>query len=93
MIQSKQVRNYLLLGITSGLFLTAFAVSFMRTEATLIGYRLGELKKEESVLLKELSTLKTRVAKLKTKESLEYLANNNESRTEKQNLAAIVHNR
>ncbi len=54
----------------AGLFLLAFMKSYIRTEATLIGYRLGELKGKEASLLEQRSSLRSELAKLTTKENL-----------------------
>ena len=52
------------------LFTLAFLRCYLRTETTLTGYHLGELKGREAALLEERSRLKVQLARLTTKESL-----------------------
>lgn len=81
MIKSKKVLNLLLVVSYTGFFIFAAATSYMRTEATIIGYQLGKLKSKEAELLELRSSLKTNVAHLTTKENLEYVIDHEASKT------------
>lgn len=51
-------------------FSATFMRSYLRTQSTLIGYSLGELKGRESELLEERSRLRMKLASLTTKKQL-----------------------
>ena len=68
---SPSILKSCLLGGLVFLFFLAFLRCYFRTQATLTGYKLGELKGREAELLEERSRLKVRLATLTTKESLQ----------------------
>ena len=51
-------------------FIIAFSTSYIRINTTLIGYEIGQLKKEEVSLLKKRSLLTMKHAKITTKQHL-----------------------
>lgn len=59
--------------LTATLFL-ALGRSYVRSHTTLIGYKLGELKEKEAILLEQRSYLQMELAKITTRSQLTMLA-------------------
>ena len=55
-------------------FSVAFGKVYIKTQTTLLGYRIGQSKQIEAEMLESQSTLKMELAKLTTRESLVGLA-------------------
>lgn len=54
-----------------GMFSFGFATVFVRTQTTLIGYQIGQLKEQEAKLLEERSLLRMQLAKMTNRDHLE----------------------
>ncbi len=78
-IQSQRMTNIVLFMGLLLLFALAFTRVHMRVQLTLTGYRIGELKKSEHVLLKTRSELQMQLSKLTSRKHLELLASVNET--------------
>lgn len=72
------VRSLIGIALTATLLL-AFGRAWTRTQTTLIGYELGELKDREATLLEQRSHLQMELAKLTTRAHLSLLAHQSES--------------
>ena len=57
------------------LFLVALARTHLRNRATIVGYEIGRLKKQELSLLEQRSRMQVQLARLTSKDSLLSLAN------------------
>jgi len=55
------------------LFILSFVKVYIRTQTTLVGYDLGELKEQEADLLEQLSRKKMSLAAISTKSNLKKL--------------------
>ena len=60
-------------------FSMAFARSYLRSQTTIVGYELGELKKNEEDFLEQRAQLQMELAKLTTKDHLMLLSKNSKN--------------
>ena len=63
------LRNFLLVGLVTA-FIFAFWRVHMRTEILNLGYKIGQLKKSEHLLIQKKTQLQYQVSMMKTKEAL-----------------------
>ncbi len=60
----------------------SFSQIFMRSRVISVGYDIGQLKNKESLLIEEQALLRTELAKISTKSSLEKIIHTGEPRDE-----------
>ena len=68
------MKNYWLLILFGIFFALALARTHVRNQATLLGYEIGRLKKQEVTLLEQRSHLKVQLARITAREQLLALA-------------------
>ncbi len=64
------LKDYQLLALFAIFFALALARTHVRNHATLLGYEIGRLKKQEVTLLEQRSHLKVQLARLTAREQL-----------------------
>lgn len=69
------------LGLTTLTSLSFFQI-FTRSRIISVGYDIGQLKNKESILIEEQAILRTELAKISTKTSLEKIINTSEPHNE-----------
>ncbi len=74
--------------IFMGLVAFALGTAYIRISSTLMGYDIGEMKNQESLLLQERSRLNMELAKLTSKRNLSILAARNKKPEPTEILAA-----
>lgn len=72
-------------------FSLAFSRIYLRVQTTLIGYELGKLKSLEAQYLEEKSHLQMDLAKLTTKDHLNYLASSKDQDPRSSSSLAVNH--
>ena len=74
-MDKRQKSRYMILSISLlfMLFILSFVKVYIRTQTTLVGYDLGELKEQEADLLEQLSRKKMSLAAISTKSNLKKL--------------------
>lgn len=72
--KTTKVTKFAMAGFLVVLFSMAFSRAYVRTESTLLGYKLGAMKSYENKLLENRSYLRSELAKLTRKNKLMKLA-------------------